>query len=355
MKWKRPSRQRKWRKRRRLGLHGLGWIWVLLLMTISIGVPFLIVQHTDPFEQGKTGIQGKQAKEAVTEMVLIEEDRDPEVTVYVTKQKRIDTLSLERYVRGVVAAEMPISFQLEAMKAQAIAARTYIIRRLHHQDNSQVPVEGAIVTDTVWHQAFVSEEELKQRWGTQYTAHMNKLTRAVNETRGWIATYEDQPIEAAFFSTSNGYTENAEDYWSQAVPYLKSVASPWDVDISPKYEQQLSLPYEEVREKLGLPLTQRGGVAAPDYQVLSETAGHRIREIRIEGKTFTAREVREQLGLPSTDFEWKNDQNHVQITSFGYGHGIGMSQYGAEGMARAGKSAEEILKYYYQGTELQKF
>ncbi|MCU6339437.1 SpoIID/LytB domain-containing protein, partial [Enterobacter quasiroggenkampii] len=135
-------------------------------------------------------------------------------------------------MRGVLAAEMPSSFELEALKAQAMAARTYIMRRLLAQDTSGAP-EGSDVTDTVSHQAYKPLAEM-ERLTNEATA---KLSRVVEETQDQIITYEGKPIMAAFFSTSNGYTENSEDYWGNPVPYLKSVASPWDERVAPRFAE----------------------------------------------------------------------------------------------------------------------
>lgn len=162
-------------------------------------------------------------------------------------------MSLEQYVRGVVAAEMPMEFELEALKAQAMAARTYILRRLLDGDQSSVPVPEAMVTDTTAHQVYVTDQELKQRWGEEnYVSYMEKLNRAVTETKDIILTYQGQPIEASFFSTSNGYTENSEDYWNVALPYLRSVASPWDAKLSPRYKETITLTGKELQRMLGL-------------------------------------------------------------------------------------------------------
>jgi stage II sporulation protein D len=276
------------------------------------------------------------------------------IPVYLSKDKKVQQLDLEQYVRGVVAAEMPIDFELEALKAQAMAARTYIVRRLLEKDLSGVPVEGAVVTDTITHQAYVSEQELKQRWsGSQYAANMDKLHRAVAETKDLILTYEGKPIQATFFSTSNGYTENSEDYWGDRIAYLRSVPSPWDVKLSPRYKETISISSKELVQKLGLrtavPVSAN---QSNSLRVIGKTESNRIKTLTVGGKMFTGREFREKLGLNSTHFQWSWKGSELQITTFGYGHGVGMSQWGANGMAKEGKKAEEIVKYFYTGIQI---
>lgn len=275
------------------------------------------------------------------------------IPIYLTREQRIDQVPLETYVRNVLAAEMPASFELEALKAQAIASRTYIIKRWLEGDSSQVPVQGAIVTDTVAHQAYMTEEQMKRNWeGKDYAAHLDKLNKAVSETAGVVATYQHKPILAAFFSTSNGYTENSEEYWRDYIPYLRSVPSPWDAALSPKYTATKTFSLQEFAQRLGIG-SLPAAVSSGGMKVLSNTAGHRIKTMTAGGKTFTGREMREKLELNSSQFTWKVKGTSIEVVTFGYGHGVGMSQWGANGMAKEGSNAETILKYYYKGIELE--
>lgn len=289
----------------------------------------------------------------------------PRVRVYLSQSRQIETLPLEDYVSGVLAAEMPADFELEALKAQAVAARTFIMRRLLAGDTSGVPVPGADVTDTVSHQAYVSQAALERDWAAAGKgAALAKLRRAVRESRGVIMTYKGQPITASFFASSGGYTENSEDYWKTAVPYLRSVASPWEQEITPNLAVTYTFSISDLLEKLGLgskAVPVSGNLAAAGVQpvsassallpveVLSLTAGHRVKEISIGGTVFTGREVREKLGLRSSQFTWKRKGGEFVITTYGNGHGVGMSQWGANGMAKEGSTATQILKHYYSG------
>lgn len=274
------------------------------------------------------------------------------IKVYLTKEKRIETVPLETYVQGVLAGEMPVDFELEALKAQAIAARTYIVRRMALKDRSGMNIEQADVTDTIQHQVYVPLIKLANTWtGAQKKKNLAKLKQAVQETKGLVITYEGEPIQAAFFSTSNGFTENSEDYWQQTLPYLRSVASPWDEEISPRYKETVRLPKREFYLKMGL--SGKKAAAKPAIKVTEKSDGNRIKAIKINGETFSGREVRERLGLASSQFSWTIKKDTVIITTFGFGHGIGMSQWGANGMAREGKQAEDIVRYYYTGTKVE--
>ncbi|MCA0757509.1 stage II sporulation protein D [Paenibacillus sp. N4] len=274
------------------------------------------------------------------------------VRIYLTEENRIETVPLETYVQGVLAGEMPIDFELEALKAQAIAARTYIVRRLSLGDRSGMNTDKADVTDTIEHQVYVPVAQLARKWtGDQEKANLAKLKRAVEETRGLVITYGGEPIQAAFFSTSNGYTENSEEYWDQPLPYLRSVASPWDADISPRYKETVTITKEQFYAKMGL--TGKKASAKLSIKVTDRTDGNRIKSLTINGEPFSGREVRERLGLASSQFAWSVKKDAVTITTYGYGHGVGMSQWGANGMAQDGKQAEDILRYYYTGTKVE--
>ncbi|OMF35884.1 stage II sporulation protein D [Paenibacillus sp. FSL H8-0548] len=273
------------------------------------------------------------------------------VRVYVTEEKRVESVPLETYVRGVVAAEMPVSFELEALKAQAIAARTYIIRRIVQGNDVGMPVKDADVTDTTEHQVYISVQGLAVKWdGNEQKSNMNKLDEAIAQTRGKIITYKGEPIEAVFFSTSNGYTENSEDYWLQEIPYLRSVESPWDKSISPRYKETVKLSLNEFYSKLGV---ASKGSAKSSIRIVEKTEGNRISKMMIAGTSFTGREVREKLSLASSQFTWSIKGNTISITTYGYGHGVGMSQWGANGMAQSGASAEEILSHYYSSVQVE--
>ena len=270
-----------------------------------------------------------------------------EVAVYRTASKEIQNLPLESYLIGVVAAEMPADFEKEALKAQALTARTYIVNQLIQNNRLGLP-DGADVSDSEMHQVFKNDQELKALWGSDYDWKIKKITEAVQETSGQILTYEGNPITATFFSTSNGYTENSEDYWKAAYPYLKSVSSPWDTK-SPKFHNKVVMSVAEFEQKLGVNVSDSSQIGT----IIERTSGKRVGVVEIGGKTLTGKQIREKLNLMSSDFDWERQGDQIAITTKGYGHGVGMSQYGANGMAQEGKDYQDIVKYYYKGVAIE--
>lgn len=316
-----------------------------ILFVVILMIPTLLVIPFHDKTQGELGenLQPKEtpAKKAPQNQIAVE------VAVYRNQLKKIETPLLEDYVAGVVAAEMPADFELEALKAQALTARTYIVKQMIKKQNIADLPKGAVVSDTQMHQVFLNDQELQKKWKSDYTWKMKKIKEAVQATQGQILTFENNPIEAQFFSTSNGFTENSEDYWANSLPYLRSVESPWD-EASPKFLNQITLPVTVFEKKLGVNLGSNGSVGT----VLARTDGKRIEQIEISGKKFTGREIREKLDLKSSDFTWKRIEDKIVITTKGYGHGVGMSQYGANGMAKEGKNYKDIVTHYYKGVEI---
>lgn len=319
------------------------YILIVGLLALILLLPAMIVLPFD--DKAKLIAQPTQSDTVIPDEPIVL-NSDVDVSVYKTEAKTIETLPLEDYVVGVVAAEMPADFQLEALKAQALTARTYIIKMLLSQADMNLP-EGADITDAVIHQVYRNDEELKKIWGKDYDWKINRITQAVKETEGKILTFDGKPIEALFFSTSNGHTQNSEDYYPSSFPYLRSVESPWDKD-SPKYYYQQEFSVGEVESKLKVKLTGDGEVG----KVVKRTSGNYVDEIDINGKKMTGREIRVSLNLKSSDFTILKKNDQVIVQTRGYGHGVGMSQYGANGMAQEGEDYKQIVKHYYNGVEI---
>ncbi|MGG0937316.1 stage II sporulation protein D [Brevibacillus centrosporus] len=324
-------------------------LWFIVLPILLVAIPASLVYFFSP-----TASTGGTADVAVS-VPDKPASTGPSlpVKVYRTEKKVVETMPLETYIAGVVAAEMPAEFELEALKAQAMAARTYIVRRLNEGKLDDVP-KGAQVLDTVQHQVYMDDAQRRERWGDQYEWKNQRILQAVRETAGVVLTYDGKPIDATFFSTSNGFTENSGEYWEQSIPYLKSVPSPWDIQ-SPRYEETVTMSTAQLEKSLGVKLTQEASTNGAWYQIEAKTTGNRVGKISIGGKAFSGREFREKLNLNSSSFTLELRGGQVYITTKGYGHGVGMSQWGANGMAKSGKNAEEIVKYFYQGISLQNF
>ncbi|MFN2744592.1 MULTISPECIES: stage II sporulation protein D [Bacillus] len=317
----------------------LAGICMLILL-----VPTLLVL---PFKgESGTQISERQTEQKEEKKTAILKESPVSIPVYRTADRKVEDIPLEEYVMGVVASEMPADFNIEALKAQALAARTYIVRQMV-SDQAVQPPKGSLVDDSQMFQVYKSKSELRQIWKEDYDWKIKKVTEAVASTQGKILTYNHKPIDASFFSTSNGYTENAEAYWTSDIPYLKSVKSAWDRK-SPKFLNHKTFTVAEFEQKLGVQLSDSNSIG----EITGRTPGKRVANVVINGKKIEGRDVREKLGLQSADFEWKRKGNQIIVTTRGYGHGVGMSQYGAHYMAQEGKKAEDIVKYYYQGTAI---
>ncbi|WP_273851707.1 stage II sporulation protein D [Guptibacillus spartinae] len=309
---------------------------ILFAMILILLPSILVIPYGD--SQTETVTVNKEEK---VEKKTKPQVKSVSVPVFRSQQSETMDIPIEDYVIGVVAAEMPSEFNIEALKAQALTARTFVIAKLTSPPGD-LP-SGAVVTDTVQDQVYKDKNQLKKLWGKDFDKKYARIEEAVKDTAGQILTYEGNPIYASFFSTSNGYTENSEDYWENAAPYLRSVKSPWDVD-SPKYQDSTSFTVDEFEKKLGVSLPDDGSIGS----IKTLTEGKRVAEVSINGKTYSGREIRDLLGLRSSDFSWKRDGDNIDITTKGFGHGVGMSQYGANGMAEEGKKYSEIVKYYYK-------
>ena len=256
----------------------------------------------------------------------------------------VEVVPFEDYVVGVLAGEMPVNFELEALKAQAVAARTYVMKKMSDNKN-----EDYDIVDTVQNQVYISDQELQDKWKDKYQERINKVKTAVLETKGEYLSYNGKVIEAFFFSTSVGKTENSEDVFKQALPYLRSVDSTWDEEVSPVFNDSKEYSLQEFYERLNLKYSDKIKV-----EVLNTTSTGRIKNIKINNKKFTGSEVYKNLNLRSTFFEINQIGSNVVINTKGYGHGVGMSQYGALAMAKKGYKYDEILKYYYQNIQIEK-
>lgn len=261
-----------------------------------------------------------------------------EITVYKSNGSVIN-LNMTDYLIGVVSSEMPASFNLEALKAQSVLARTYALKAKQ---------TGKKLTDTVSTQSYIDIDQMKNKWGNSFNTYYNKIKKAVENTNGEYLSYNENYIEALYHSTNNGKTESSFDVFGNYYPYLISVSSEYDKNAS-SYLRTINMPLDTISNKLGLNLNNDSVIS-----ILSYTDGGNIKEININGNNFSGKKVRELLGLRSADFDISISDNNANITTRGYGHGVGMSQYGANGMANAGYSYKDILSHYYPGTTLTK-
>lgn len=283
---------------------------------------------------------------------------DTMVRLYVHETGQTLRLDLDDYVLGVAAAEMPANFPPEALKAQAVAARTYIMKRMVAGGVSNALHSDVDACDDHRHgQAWISRDEMKKRWGTlQYYKYYFKLKQAVDDTRGQVLTYDGQLIDPVYHASCGGAgTVSSGEVWQSQIPYLKGVPCPYDADPQPKREATIALDQVEsaLKTDLSAQVVSTGG-AKTAYAVLERTETGRPKTVRIGANTYPATVVRDLLGLRSANFDWEMSENNVKVTTTGYGHGVGMCQYGARGLAEHGYSFDKILKHYYTGVEIIK-
>ena len=252
-----------------------------------------------------------------------------------TEDGTVITMDLEEYLVGVVAGEMPSDFHPEALKAQAVVARTYTLRM---REGSSKHPDADICTHSECCQSYRAGESAAIRL-------------AVESTAGQVLTYDGKLIEATYFSSSGGRTEAALAVWGSDIPYLQSVNSP-ETDYMEAFLETVTISDDEFRDALGI---QPEGPCGGWFGEVAYTDGGGVETIEIAGRVFKGTELRKLLGLRSTAMVISAVGDHIIITTQGYGHRVGMSQYGAESMAVAGATYDEILSYYYQGTTLELF
>ena len=239
---------------------------------------------------------------------------------------------------------MPVSFDIEALKAQAVAARSYVLTKMIQNINNSYDV-----VDTVSNQVYLDDDKLRSNWGANYENNIAKIKEAVLGTRGEYLTYNGEVVNAFFFSTSVGKTENCVDVFGGNLPYLVSVSSTWDENVSPVFSVNNTFTLNDFYAGLDLPYNEKINV-----EIINTTSTGRIKKIKINEKEYTGSEVAKLLSLRSAFFTIEQDGDKVYVNTKGYGHGVGMSQYGAYGMAKEGYKYDEILKHYYTGVEISK-
>lgn len=318
---------------------------VLLVIGVVLVVPALVVRGLGMFESPSA-------------MKTNHVEKNIGIRVYLHEQNKIVEMNLEDYVKGVVAAEMPAEFEMEALKAQAVAARTYAVKNMTMFGGSGLAGNpGADVSsDYKTSQAWLNASALKERWGeAKFEQYWQKISQAVEASRGMVATYQGEPINAVFHSTSGARTASAKEVWGFDYPYLQSVPCSWDQK-SPRYTDSKEFTLAELEKRLGseagvVAAVQNGNTAVT--QILDRTESGRVDKIRIGSKNFTGQEIRDKLELRSTNFTAEASNDKMVFKTEGNGHGVGLCQYGANGLAKEGRDFRQILTYYYIGVGLR--
>lgn len=319
------------------------WTPVVLALILGTVLPRVMLGAQVPVEQQQT-----EPPLTVQQTQLQTQPSEPTQATYLPvlmQEDYVQVMDLEKYILGVVLAEMWASFDEEALKAQSVVARTYALRRFYQGDKHE---DCAICTDPNCCQAYISTEDYLQQRGTQQD--VDKITKAVEQTKGQILTYQGKVVEATYFSCSGGRTEDALAVWGEEIPYLQAVDSPGEENAQ-AYCESVYFTAKKFARALGRDLA---GTPKSWLGKVTYTAGGGVDTMVVGGITYTGTKLRKLLGLNSTAFTMTADSDGIAVETLGKGHRVGMSQYGADAMARSGSSYEEILAYYYQGTRIDK-
>ena len=274
-------------------------------------------------------------------------------TLRVLHEGTVEEMPMDVYLLGVLRAEMPASFELEALKAQAIAARTYTLYKMAQGAAARHPDADAC-DDITCCKAYLSAEDAASGWGAAAPDYEEKLARAVSETDGEIVVYDGQPVLAVFFSSAAGHTQGAGDVWQNDLPYLQSVDSPEGGDMVPNYYSTVRFSADEFRSRFlsAYPAAVLSGSADRYISDIERNDAGFVSSLCVGGVTVKGNELRTVLGLRSPCFTVESTDTSLTFHVTGYGHGVGMSQYGANAMAKEGKSCEEILTHYFTGAQI---
>ncbi len=279
-------------------------------------------------------------------LLLRENKAEDTLKLYIKDEDRCVELTQTDYLIGVTAAEMPASFHKEALKAQAVAARTYYIRKSNKYKDNNPHKDGADVCSDFSHcQAYKDANTLKEQWGDEFKENYKKIKNAVESTDDEVIKFKGDLIDAVFHSTSSGRTQNAEDVWGGKVEYLKSVESAVD-EKSPRYKSQKTFTIDELKQKLNI---NSDGF---DVGSIIYNEGNTVESVTICSQSYKGTKIRSLLDLDSACFEIEVKDNYVIFNVKGYGHGVGMSQWGANFLAGDGYTYKQILKKYYTDVEI---
>ena len=292
---------------------------IIILLPITV---FMLSKQASPKPQNSSD-QTSQAKEIYIDLLINNEKKH---------------IPLEEYLVSVVGAEVPALFDMEALKSQAVASRTFAL----YQENTR----GYVTTTD---QAYNSLEELQQKWQDNYYTYLKRITDAVNITKNQVITYNKKLIKSYFYAMSNGYTTTSLSVFNESLPYLNTIMPTFDNETNTKFKVTKKVSKDEFCKTLNI------DCAALTINNIITDYSNRIETLSINKKTYTGIEIRKIFNLRSTDFTITVENNDIIFTTKGYGHGVGMSQYGANAMAKEGSNYKDILEYYYQGVTIEEY
>ena len=276
------------------------------------------------------------------------------IKVYITKEDKVVDVPIEEYVKGVVSGEMPAGFEVEALKAQSVATRTYVAAKRGRPCDI---AKGGDVCDTTHCQVYIGKEERITKWEDKGQEYWDKISKAVDETKGKVLAYNKELVQyPQFFSTSSGMTENAKDVFSSDLPYLVSTESAGEEEVAPRFNGEVKLDINKFVETINAKFQDAKLTVnnlSEQINIISRSDAGGVKEIKVGEATVRGLDFRLAIGLNSTNFQYTISSEEIIFETKGYGHGVGMSQWGANVMAKNGSDYSSILKHYYTGIDLE--
>lgn len=318
-------------------------IMTVILFLIMIFFPLITLMGGEENDTASTA--GTSEAVITAESTSSAVKKEETVSLMVSSTGKLTEMSAKEYVYGAVCAEMPASFHTEALKAQAVASYTYMKWLKENADN---PSQADITDSPAIHQAFITDEELKEKWGDSYEIYSQKVKQAVESVMYEYLVYENETAMTVFHGLSCGRTVSAEEAWSSDVPYLRSVTAAGD-SLSPDAVSETNLSVEEFVKPFGQAKAEE---AEEIFKAIDKNEDGYVTSVTYKGVTLSAADLRSEYGLKSPFFKAEKTEKGISLTVYGKGHGVGMSQYSADYMARQGSTYKEILLHFYQGTEL---
>lgn len=319
---------------------------IILVFTLIFCIPMFIGTFTSYKKNNEMKI--KESRENINKGNFTFE----KVKVFINSENNIKELDIEDYVVGVVASEMPVSFEKEALVAQGILARTFVISKKINKCNN---ANGADICDTVHCQVYTEKNKKKQSWGKNGDEYLKKITEAVEKSKGMVLSYNNELVRyPQYFAVSSGKTEDSKYVFSQDIPYLKSVYSPGE-ESAPKFNSKEEYTKDEFIKKIKeynseIKLNKKD--LDKEVKILNRNPGDTVNDIKLGNKNIKGIEFRKIFKLNSANFTIRIDKDKIYIDCIGYGHGVGMSQWGANAMAKEGKSYIDILKHYFSKCDI---
>lgn len=328
-------------------------LYFFVLILISFTIPILFTSSQKQ-ETNSNISENKKANEYNIPKITYDYKEYNKINLYHTATKKIETIMIDEYLYGVVAAEMPANFELEALKAQAVVARTYTLFKI--VNNNKKHGEADICDSSTCCQAWISKEDRLVKWDEKNReTYWNKIINAVNSTQGKIITYNGKPINAFFHANSGGATETPINVWGgTGYPYLQTVTTSGE-DAYSGYSSKVTVSQKEFENKIKkehndfkINFKEKDCIKIEEY-----TDGNRVKKIKIGNLELSGVEIRNIFGLRSANFKISMEKENITFEVIGYGHGVGMSQTGADSLAKEGKNYEDIIKHYYTGIKIE--